>query len=48
MNDLVIRNVVVIPVVDRPLVSAVSNKSHAPISGWSSNMWALRDWYRDA
>jgi len=48
MNDLVIKNVVVIPVVYRPLVSAVSNQLHAPVSGWDSNFWALQDWYRDA
>ena len=33
MNDLVIRNVVVIPVVARPSVSAVGNGLHAPLSG---------------
>ena len=48
MNDLVIKNVVVIPVVTRPTVSAVSNKLHAMVSGWDSNLWALHDWYRDA
>jgi peptide/nickel transport system substrate-binding protein len=48
MNDLVIKNVVVIPDVYRLLVSAVSNKLHAPVSGWDSNFWALQDWYRDA
>jgi len=48
MNDLLIKNVVIIPVVTRPLVAAVSNKLHAPLSGWDSNMWAVADWYRDA
>jgi peptide/nickel transport system substrate-binding protein len=48
MNDLVIKNVVVIPDVHRTLVSAVSNKLHASVSGWDSNFWALQDWYRDA
>jgi peptide/nickel transport system substrate-binding protein len=48
MNDLVIKDVVVIPVVYRPTVAAVSNQLHAPVSGWDSNLWALRDWYRDA
>jgi peptide/nickel transport system substrate-binding protein len=48
MNDLVIKNVVVIPVVTRPVVSAVANTLHTVISGWDSNFWALRDWYRDA
>lgn len=48
MNDLVIKDVVVIPVVYRPTVSAVSNQLHATVSGWDSNLWDLRDWYRDA
>ena len=48
MNDLVIKDVVVIPVVTRPSVSAVSSKLHAPLSGWDSNFYALQDWYRDA
>ena len=48
MNNLVIKNIVVIPVVTRPGVSSVSNKLHAVVSGWDSNFWALQDWYRDA
>ena len=48
MNDLVIKDVVVIPVVTRPSVSAVSGKLHAPLSGWDSNFYAVQDWYRDA
>ncbi|HTI81582.1 MAG TPA: peptide ABC transporter substrate-binding protein [Acetobacteraceae bacterium] len=47
MNDMVIRNVVVIPVVTRPTVSAVANKLHATLSGWDSDLSALHDWYRD-
>ena len=48
MDDLVIKNVVVIPVVTRPSVSAVSKTLRAPLSGWDSNLYALQDWYRDA
>jgi len=48
MNDLVIKNVVVIPVVARPGVAAVANNLHAPLSGWDNNTFALQDWYRDA
>ncbi len=48
MNDLVIKNVVVIPVVARPGVAAVANNLHAPLSGWDNNTYALQDWYRDA
>jgi peptide/nickel transport system substrate-binding protein len=47
MNDMVIKNVVVIPVVTRPTVSAVALRLHAPLSGWDSDLSALHDWYRD-
>ncbi len=48
MNDLVIKNVVVIPVVTRPGVTALAKNLHAPLSGWDNNTYALFDWYRDA
>jgi peptide/nickel transport system substrate-binding protein len=48
MNDLLIKDVVVIPVVSRPGVAAVANGLQAPLSGWDNNTWALKDWYRDA
>lgn len=48
MNDMIIKDVVVIPVVTRPGVSAVANKLHAPLSGWDTNTYAIQDWYRDA
>jgi peptide/nickel transport system substrate-binding protein len=47
MNDLVIDNRVVIPVVFRPRVQAVSSKLRAPVSGWDNDLWLLKDWYRD-
>jgi peptide/nickel transport system substrate-binding protein len=48
MNDLVIENQVVIPVVYRPRVAAVSSKLKVPLSGWDNDLWNLRDWYREA
>jgi peptide/nickel transport system substrate-binding protein len=49
MNDLVIQNVVVIPVLWRMVISAVSNKlKNTDISGWDSNFWNLANWHRDA
>ena len=47
MNDLVIQNAVVIPVVLRPGVSAVSSKLHVERSGWDSDFWNLENWYRE-
>jgi peptide/nickel transport system substrate-binding protein len=48
MNDLVCNTPVVIPIVNRPKAQAVSNKLHAPGSGWDNDLWNLKDWYRDA
>ena len=47
MNDLVIQNQVVIPVVLRPRVAAVSSRLRAEQSGWDSDFWALQNWYRE-
>jgi peptide/nickel transport system substrate-binding protein len=48
MNDLVIQNVVVIPVLWRSVISAVSLKlKGTEISGWDSNFWNLANWHRD-
>jgi len=47
MNDLLIKDVVIIPVVTRPAVCAVGGKIHCPLSGWDSNMYAVQDWYRE-
>ena len=48
LNDLACNDMAVIPVVYRPRVAAISNKLHASISGWDNDLWALKDWYRDA
>jgi peptide/nickel transport system substrate-binding protein len=47
MNDLVIQNQVVVPVVLRPRVAAVSSRLRAEQSGWDSDFWALQNWYRE-
>src|SRR5436309_2003017 len=45
MNDLVIQNVVVIPVVFRPRVGAISNRMRDVVqSGWDGDFWALAYW----
>ena len=48
MNDLVIDNVVVIPVVTRPSVAAVSKTLQCELSGFDSYIWDLPNFYRDA
>jgi len=48
MNDLVIQNTVVIPVLWRMVVSAVSNRlKGTDVSGWDSNFWRVPFWYRE-
>jgi len=46
-NDLVIKDIVVIPVVARPGVAALSNKLRANLSGWDNNTWDIQDWYKE-
>lgn len=46
MNDLVIADPAVIPVVYRPRVSVVSHRLKVVLSGWDNDLWNLRDWYR--
>ncbi len=48
MNELVIQNVVVIPVVFRPRVAAIANTLRVEQSGWDSDFWNLHNWYREA
>jgi peptide/nickel transport system substrate-binding protein len=48
MNDLVVEDPAVIPVVYRPRVSAMSRQLKASLSGWDNDLWDLRNWYREA
>ena len=48
LNDLVIDNIVVIPLVTRPAVAAVGNALQAELSGFDSYIWDLGSWYKDA
>jgi peptide/nickel transport system substrate-binding protein len=47
-NDLAVNNHIVIPVVARPVVSALKDKLVAELSGWDNNTWQLAEWYREA
>ena len=48
MNDIVVGDPAVIPVVYRPVVAALSHKLRATLSGWDNAFWNLKDWYREA
>ncbi len=47
LNELVVNNYVVIPLVMRPNAAAAANDLVAEISGWDNNTWDLANWYRD-
>ena len=47
MNDMVVGDQVVVPVVYRPRVSAMSRQLRASISGWDNDLWDLQNWYRE-
>jgi len=48
MNDLVIQNVVVIPVLWRNGVSASTHKLRGmDLTGWDTTMWRLAYWYKE-
>ncbi len=46
MNDMVVGDPAVIPVVYRPSVSAMSRQLRATLSGWDNVLWDLKNWYR--
>ena len=48
MNDLIVQDPAVIPIVHRPVAGAMSHKLRATLSGWDNTFWNLRDWYREA
>jgi len=48
MNNMVVEDGVVIPVVNRRWVAAMSNNLKATLSPWDNDFWNLKDWYREA
>jgi peptide/nickel transport system substrate-binding protein len=47
MNDMVVGDQAVVPVVYRPRVSAMARQLRASISGWDNDLWDLQNWYRE-
>jgi peptide/nickel transport system substrate-binding protein len=47
MNDMVVGDPAVIPVVHRLGVSAMSRQLRATLSGWDNVLWDLKNWYRE-
>ena len=48
LNDILIENRVVVPIVNRPVVAAVSNRLRAQLTGWDNDVFLIKDWYREA
>jgi peptide/nickel transport system substrate-binding protein len=48
MNDMVVNDPGVIPVVYRPRVSGISRQLRVSLSGWDNDLWDLQNWYREA
>ena len=48
LNEIVIENRIVVPLVNRPVVAALGNKLRAPMTGWDNDVYLLKDWYREA
>lgn len=47
LNDLVVRDIAVIPVVTRPSVAAVAKTLQAELSGFDSYIWDLANFYKE-
>jgi peptide/nickel transport system substrate-binding protein len=48
MNDLVVGDGYVLPIIDRTTARALNRRLVAPLSGWQSDMASLPHWYREA
>jgi peptide/nickel transport system substrate-binding protein len=48
MNDMVVEDHAIIPVVYRPGVAGMTKNLRATLSGWDNAFWNLKDWYREA
>ncbi|HYZ41885.1 MAG TPA: peptide ABC transporter substrate-binding protein, partial [Stellaceae bacterium] len=48
MNDMVVEDNAVIPIINRRWTAAVSRRLRASLNGWDNDFWNLKDWYREA
>jgi peptide/nickel transport system substrate-binding protein len=47
LNDMVVKNVVVIPLLFRMGVTAAAKNLHTSMSGWDNDVSDLANWYKD-
>jgi peptide/nickel transport system substrate-binding protein len=48
LNEMVVGDNYILPVVYRPRVTALNSSVTAHLSGWDNDMWQLASWYREA
>lgn len=48
LNDLVVTDNYIQPLLRRPKVSAVAGNLAVPLSGWDNDLWQIANWYREA
>ena len=48
LNDLVVSDNYIQPLLARSRVTALKNGLTAHLSGWDSDLWQLANWYREA
>lgn len=46
MNEMLVDEVVVLPIVTRARVASMANNLYAPVSIWDNDLWSLKDWHR--
>jgi peptide/nickel transport system substrate-binding protein len=47
LNDLVVGDNYILPLLRRPKVAAVSASLTVPLSGWDNDLWQITNWYRE-
>ena len=47
LNDMVVNDQVVIPVIARHAVQAMNSKLVANMSGWDNNTWDIQNWFKE-
>ena len=48
LNEMVVGDHYIQPVVYRPRVTALGSSLTAHLSGWDNDLWRLASWYREA
>src|SRR5437762_9928824 len=47
LNDLVVSDNYILPLLRRPKVAATVNSLRVPVSGWDNDLWQIANWYKE-